>query len=82
LEKLMKQRKKCRGHNKNALYWSFICVNDNKEIDNKCHQLMRCFLCYPKPIEECNKKTKSRKGLISYDKNKWNNLFEKSCGVD
>ncbi len=64
----MKQRKKWRGHNKNALYWSFICLIDNKEIDNKCHQLMRCVLCYPKPIEACNKITKSMKGLISYYK--------------
>jgi hypothetical protein len=29
---------------------------------------MRCFLCYHKPIESCNKRTKSRKGLISYYK--------------
>jgi hypothetical protein len=68
VEKLMKQRKKWRGHNKNALYWFFICVNDNKEIDNKWHQLTRCFLCYPKPIEAGSKRIKSRKGLISYYK--------------
>ncbi len=29
-EKLMNQRKKWKGHNKNALCWSFYCVNDNK----------------------------------------------------
>jgi hypothetical protein len=68
LAKLLNQRKEWRGHNINALCWSFYCVNDNKKIDNKCHQLMRCFFCYPKLIETCNKKTKSRKGLISYYK--------------
>jgi hypothetical protein len=26
------------------------------------------FFCYPKPIEMCNKRTKSRKYLISYYK--------------
>jgi hypothetical protein len=49
LEEFMNQRKKWRGHNINALCWLFYCANDNKKIDNKCHQLMRCFLCYLKP---------------------------------
>ncbi len=43
-------------------------MNDNKEIDNICHHLMICFFCYHKPIETCNKRTKSRKDLISYYK--------------
>ncbi len=47
----MNHRKEWRGHNINALCWSFYCVNDNKEINNKCHQLMRFFFCYHKLIE-------------------------------
>ncbi len=30
--------------------------------------MMKCFLCHHEPIELCNKRTKSRKGLISYYK--------------
>jgi hypothetical protein len=30
--------------------------------------MMRCSLCYHEPIESYNKRTKSRKGLISYYK--------------
>jgi hypothetical protein len=30
--------------------------------------MMKCFLCYHEPIEFCNKRTKSRKGFISYYK--------------
>jgi hypothetical protein len=30
--------------------------------------MIRCLLCYHEPIESCNKRTKSRKGLISYYK--------------
>ncbi len=82
LEKLIKQRKKWRGHNKNALYWSFICVNDNKKIDNKCHQMTRCFLYYPKPIEACNKKNKEKERFNILLQKKWNNFLEKPCGVD
>ncbi len=49
----MNQKKKLKGHNINALCWLVYCVNGNKKIDNKCHQLMKCFLCYPKPIKPC-----------------------------
>ncbi len=52
-QKMKHKLKKWRGNNKNALCWSFYCVNDNKTIDNKCHQLMRCFFCYPKPTKPC-----------------------------
>jgi len=37
--------------------------NDNKEIDNKCHQLMR-FCCYLEPIETCTKK--QNQGKVYY----------------
>jgi hypothetical protein len=68
MEKLMYKRKKWRGYNRNALCLSFLCVNDNKEIDNKCHQLMRCFPHYHEPIKTCHKRTKPRKCLIFYYK--------------
>lgn len=44
--------------------WAFFCVNDNKELDNKSHQLMRCFICYLEVVEVCNKRTNA----ISYYK--------------
>ncbi len=48
--------------------WVFFCVNEKKELDNKSHQLMRCFLCYLEVIKVCNKITNGKKGLISYYK--------------
>ncbi len=46
----------------------FVGLSLCKEIDNKCHHLMICFCCCHEPIETCNKRTKSRKYLISYYK--------------
>jgi hypothetical protein len=42
-------------------------VNDNKDVDVKCPQTMRCILCYNSPILFCNPKTQARKGLIIYN---------------
>jgi hypothetical protein len=33
LQKLHIQRKMWRGHNINALFWSFYCVNDGKYVE-------------------------------------------------
>jgi hypothetical protein len=43
---------------------------------------MCCMLCYNRPIGHAvlEKKTKLRKGLVSFLKNKWNNYFKKTCG--
>jgi hypothetical protein len=49
------------------LCWSFCCVNDNKPIDVKCFQLMRCNICYANLILIINAKTQARKGLILYN---------------
>ncbi len=32
MELLHSQRKKLRPHDKNALYWSFYCLNDNGKV--------------------------------------------------
>ncbi len=58
------QRKKWRHDSRNALCWSFYCVNDNKLVDVKCFQLMRCNICYANLILIINAKTQARKGLI------------------
>jgi hypothetical protein len=44
--------------------WSMI-INDNKPMDGKILQVMRCHLCY-KTVVLHNPKIKPRKGLISY----------------
>ncbi len=40
--KLHFQRRKWRHDNRNSLCWSFYYVNDDKLVDVKCFQLMRC----------------------------------------
>jgi hypothetical protein len=40
-------------------------VNDNKPMDGKIPQVMRCHLCYKTPMLY-NPRIKLRKGLISY----------------
>jgi len=34
-----------------------FCVNDNKDVDLKCPQTMKCIFCYSIPILFCNPKT-------------------------
>jgi hypothetical protein len=66
-EKLHFQRKKLKHDNRNVLCWSFYCVNDNKPVNVKCFQLMRCIPCYANPILITNAKTQARKCLILYN---------------
>jgi hypothetical protein len=40
---------------------------DNKNVDVKCLQTLRCILCYNSPILFCNPKIQARKGLIIYN---------------
>ncbi len=60
------QRKKWKEDSRNALCWSFYCVNDNKSMDVKCFQLMKCIFYYASSILIKNSKTQARKGLILY----------------
>jgi hypothetical protein len=45
----------------------FYCVNNNKQVDVKCSQLMKCIFCHFNPILITNAKTQARKGLILYN---------------
>jgi hypothetical protein len=66
LEKLYVQRIKWKlGHNRNATCWAFYYVNDNKEVDVKFLQIIRCIeLCYINLMLVFNMKIQARKGLI------------------
>jgi len=64
LEKLHLQRRKWKNDSRNALCWSFYCVNDNKPLDIKCFQFMKCIFCYVSLVLIINVKTQARKGLI------------------
>jgi hypothetical protein len=45
LQKLQIQRKKWLPYNKNALCWSFYCINDNSKVNVDVPQMMHCLLC-------------------------------------
>ncbi len=62
------QRIKWRHDSRNALCWSFCCVNDNKPIDVKCFQLMRCNICYANLISiiKCQNTSKERCNIIYF----------------
>jgi hypothetical protein len=45
-------------------YGRFFNVKDNKNVDVKHHQTMKCILCYNNIIFICNLKTQARKDLI------------------
>jgi hypothetical protein len=53
-----------KGNNKNALWWAFYCVNDNKEVNVTTPQTMHCILCHNNPILNLNPKIQARKWLI------------------
>jgi hypothetical protein len=61
------QRRKWENDSRNALSWSFYCVNDNKPMDIKCFQFMRCIFCYVNLVLITTVKTQARKGLILYN---------------
>jgi hypothetical protein len=42
-------------------------VNDNKDVDVKCPQTMRCIFCYNSFVLFYNLKTQAKKGLIIYN---------------
>jgi len=42
-------------------------VNDSKDVDVKCPQIMKCIFCYISPILFSNSKTQAKKGLILYN---------------
>jgi len=61
-------KEKFGRHMIKILYVGFsFGVNDNKNVDVKCLQTLRCIFCYNSPILFCNPKTQARKGLIIYN---------------
>jgi len=73
------QRKKWRGHNKNAICWAFYYVNGYKEVDPTNFQVRRCVFCY-NLVYAFNPNIKKRIGLITYF-NIWYNNFKETCGL-
>ncbi len=67
VRKLQVERTMWKSQSINFLRWIFFCVNDNKDVDVKCPQTMRCILCYNSSILFCNLKTQARKNLIIYN---------------
>jgi hypothetical protein len=68
LQTLHIQRKRWKGQKRNAIYYIFLCVNDDKEVDLGNLQVMRCLFCYNNPMHALNLNTKERKLLITYYK--------------
>jgi hypothetical protein len=66
-QKLHAQRLFWKHEGRNAICWPFYVLNDNKPMDGKIPQIMRCHLCYRTPMLY-NPKINIRKGLISYCK--------------
>jgi hypothetical protein len=46
LQKLHAQRLFWKPKRRNAICWVFYVVNDNKPMDSKILQIMKCHLCY------------------------------------
>jgi hypothetical protein len=82
LKKLHFQRKKWRHDSRNALCWSFYYVNNNKLVDVKCFQLMRCIFCHFNPIVITNAKSQARKALILYSSAKGIIALKKHVNVN
>jgi formate-dependent nitrite reductase cytochrome c552 subunit len=59
------QREKWRGHDRNALCWSFFIVNNNNIVDGSKPQIMRCMNCHVNFVSY-SLRTKERKGTITY----------------
>ncbi len=59
-----------------------FCVNDNKGVDLKCPQMMKCILCYNCLILVCNSRTQVNKGLILYNTTNGITTLKKHVNVD
>jgi hypothetical protein len=57
LQKLYVQIIFWKSHNIIALCWAFYWVNDNKDVDVKSLQIMRCIFCYNNLVAISNPKT-------------------------
>ncbi len=66
-KKLHVQKIIWKSHGRNYLRWVFLCVNDNKDVNVKCPQTIKCIFHYSSPILFCNFKTQARKHLILND---------------
>ncbi len=55
LEQLQIQRRKWCPRNRNALCWSFYCINDTSKVNPDAPQMMHCLLCH-QPIVSMNSK--------------------------
>jgi hypothetical protein len=55
-------------HNRSALCWSFLCVNNNGKVTLDAPQIMHCMLSYFNYIYFFNPRKKLRKSLIFYYK--------------
>jgi hypothetical protein len=75
------QREKWRGHNRNALCWSFYIVNDNNIIDGSKLQIMRCMICCVNFVLY-NPRTKERRRIITYSKRNGIIAIKKHVDVD
>ncbi len=79
-KKLHIQRKFWKPKGRNALCWSFFCINDNKLVNLEQPQIRRCLLCYNALMNVSNRKMQARKGLISYYKTNGITSLKKTCG--
>ncbi len=59
------QRENWRGHDRNALCWSFFIINDNNIFNGKKPQIMRCMICHVNFVPY-NPRTKERRRIITY----------------
>ncbi len=52
-EILHTQRKIWISDDRNVNCWAFYCVNDDKKVDTRNLQVMRCLLCYNRLVHAC-----------------------------
>ncbi len=60
----------------------FFFMNDNKDVDVKCPQTMKCIFCYNSLVLFCNLETQAKKGLIIYNKTNGITTMKKHVNAD
>jgi hypothetical protein len=80
MKKLHEQRLNWKPHGRNSPTWAIFCVNHESLVDVKVSQVMRCILCYNRPLSHVilEPRTKLRKGLVSNFKSN-GKLYLKTC---
>jgi hypothetical protein len=75
------QRENWRGHDRNALCWSFFIINDDNIFNGRKPQIIRCMICHVNFVPY-NPRIKERRRMTTYSLKNGITYLKKHVDVD